>query len=86
MKITCMQEPRLFWRKKEGTHEVSFNGIPFSVEEEKVQYGVHYFKKHVNSGKRSRPKLQGTRKIGCSAKVKTKKYALYPEYDVRDDV
>lgn len=83
-----MQERRLFWRKTEGTREVSFSGIPFSVEEEKIldcQYGVHYFKKHVNNGNTpSRSRLQGTRKIGCLAKVATKKYALYPEYKVGD--
>ena len=74
---------------------VSFDGIPFSVVEEKIlhcQYGQHYFKKriplseHNPQDKRSkRLRLQGTRKIGCSAKVCIKKYALYPEYKVLDD-
>ena len=86
--VISIQELRLFWRKKEGTCDVSFNGIPFSVEEEKIldcQYGAHYFKKHVNDGsKPSRLKLQGTRKIGCLAKVTAKKYALYPEFKVCD--
>ena len=61
--VISIQELRLFWRKKEGTCDVSFNGIPFSVEEEKIldcQYGAHYFKKHVNDG--SKPsRLKQTR-------------------------
>ena len=84
-----LQEPRLYWRKSEGTNEVSFNGIPFSVEEEKIldcQYGVHYFKKHVSAGHKPRNRLQGTRKIGCLAKITTKKYALYPEYKIYDNL
>ena len=85
-----LQEPRLFWRKKEDSLDISFNGIPFSVEEERIldcQYGCHYFKKRdpvVDKPKRLR--LQGTRKVGCLAKIIVKKYAIYPEYKLSEDL
>ena len=63
---------------------MSFDGIPFSVEEERVmdcQHGQKYYKKsHTSAQKRLR--LQGTRKIGCQAKIHIKKYTLYPEFAV----
>ena len=50
------------------------------------QYGLHYFKKRPPvADKPKRLRLQGTRKIGCLARVNIKKYALYPEYKVNDD-
>lgn len=33
-----------------------------------------------------RLRLQGTQKIGCSAKIIIKKYALYPEYELKEDL
>ena len=63
--------------------------MPFSVQEEKIldcQYGVHYFKKSCNDTKPARLRLQGTRKIGCLAKITTKKYAIYPEYKINEDI
>ena len=50
------------------------------------QYGVHYFKKSCNDTKPARLRLQGTRKIGCLAKITTKKYAIYPEYKIHEDI
>ena len=63
--------------------------MPFSVQEEKIldcQYGVHYYKKSCNDAKPARLRLQGTRKIGCLAKITTKKYAIYPEYKINEDI
>ena len=77
--------------------EISFDGIPFSVEEEKVmdcQYGEQYFntstnkpltEQGFNTSTNPKPKrlwLQGTQKIGCFAKVTIKHYTLYPDYAV----
>ena len=64
--------------------EVSFDGIPFSVEEERVmdcQHGQKYYKKSRSSAQK-RLRLQGTRKIGCQAKIHVKKYTVHPEFAV----
>ncbi len=77
---------RLFWRKKEGKCEVSFNGVPFTVDEEHIlhcQFGDHYFKKKEPKNKQLR--MQSTRKIGCLAKVKYKTITLYPEYAIQPE-
>ena len=68
--------PRLFL--KQGT--VSFGNIPFSLEEVRIldcQYGEHYFKKREKGSKTLR--LQGSRKIGCQAKIRIKCYTTYPD-------
>ena len=67
--------------------EVSYDGIPFSVEEERImdcQHSDKYFNKipTSNNPKPKRLRLQGTRKIGCQAKIHIKKYTLYPEFAV----
>lgn len=50
------------------------------------QYGTHYFKKRLPvADKPKRLRLQGTRKIGCLARINIKKYTLYPEYKVNED-
>lgn len=75
--------PKLYYTKKEGSREVNFDGVPFSVDKVSVldcQYGVQYWKKKEN--KKVRLKLQGTRKTGCHAHIKTHTYTLYPEFQV----
>ena len=62
---------------------MSFNFIPFSIVEEKVmdcQYGEHYYKNRTASHTKKSVRLQGSRKIGCPAKIRIKKFALYPDY------
>ena len=69
--------PHLFL--KQGT--VSFDNIPFSLEEVRIldcQYGEHYFKKREKGSKTLR--LQGSRKIGCQAKIRIKCYTTYPDF------
>ena len=60
------------------------------MREEKIldcQYGPHYFKQRTPvSDKPKRLRLQGTRKIGCLAKINIKKYVLYPEYKIKKDL
>ncbi len=76
---------RLFWRKKEGKCDISFNGVPFTVDEEHIlhcQYGKHYFKKE---SKNKRLRLQAARKVGCLAKVKYKTITLFPEYAIQPE-
>ena len=73
--------PHLFL--KQGT--VSFDNIPFSLEEVRIldcQYGERYFKKRENGSKTLQ--LQGTRKIGCQAKIRTKCYTTYPDHALPD--
>ena len=75
--------PKLFWTKTEGDRTIQFNGIPFSVEKVTTldcQYGEHYWKKKAK--KTNKLKIQGTRKIGCPAKLKTFTYVLYPDYKI----
>ena len=67
----------------EGGREISFDGVPFSVDKVSVldcQYGEQYWKEKNNKQKRLR--LQGTRKIGCHAHIKTHTYTLYPDFQV----
>ena len=86
--IAVLQKPEksithLFLKKSEDGTTVSFNNIPFSLEEVRIldcQYGKHYFNKRENGNKRLR--LQGSRKIGCQAKIKIKSYTTYPDYVV----
>ena len=67
--IAVLQKPEksithLFLKKSEDGTTVSFNNIPFSLEEVRIldcQYGKHYFNKRENGNKRLR--LQGSRKI-----------------------
>ena len=73
--------PRLFL--KQGA--VSFDNIPFSLEEVRIldcQYGEHYFKKREKGSKTLR--LQGSRKIGCQAKIRIKCYTTYPDHALPD--
>ena len=78
----------MFVRKREGCRDIYFDGILFAVEEEKkldCQYGKHYFKQKDNCepNKKSRLRLQGTRKIGCMANITVKSYLLYPQYTLK---
>ena len=80
---------RIFWRKKEGSKDVSFDNTPFIVSEEKkmdCQYGKHYFKeRQPKQCQKKRLCLQGSRKIGCHAHIEIKGYTLYPEYALQSD-
>ena len=69
---------KLFINKKEGECKINFDGVPFSIDEEKVldcQYGCHYYKEKEQN---RRQRFQGTKKVGCQAKVKIKKFSTYP--------
>ena len=75
-------EAKIFWEKK----GVNFNDIPFTIDKNIVydcQYGDHYFKPR--ESKHSRLRLQGTRKISCSAHIQSIKYTLYPEYKIGEE-
>ena len=70
----------MFINKKEGECKINFDGVPFSVDEEKVldcQYGCHYYKEKEQN---KRQRFQGTKKVGCQAKVKITKFSTYPEF------
>lgn len=78
--------PKLYWAKREGSREVSFDGVPFSVNKVSIldcQYGKQYWKQKEN--KKKRLKLQGTRKIGCHAPIRTHTYTLYSEFQVSSE-
>ena len=78
---------KFFINKKEGECKINFDGIPFSIEEEKIldcQYGKHYYKEK-SAGNSKRQRFQGTKKIGCQAKIKIKTFHLYPEYRITVD-
>ena len=73
--------------KKFFINKINFDGIPFSIEEEKIldcQYGKHYYKKK-SAGNSKRQRFQGTKKIGCQARIKIKTFHLYPEYRITVD-
>ena len=56
---------------------VSFDDVPFSLEEVRTldcQYGQPYHKKKEKQSKGMR--LQGSRKIGCQAKIRVKCYRI----------
>ena len=57
---------RIFWKKKEGGKDVSFDNTPFTISEEKkmdCQYGKHYFKeRETKQCKKKRLCLRGSRK------------------------
>ena len=79
---TASSSPKVFLTKKEGGTNVTFDGVPFTIEKETVydcQYGKHYYKEK-SLGKRLC--LQGTRKIGCHAHIKVKEFNLYPNYKI----
>ncbi len=79
----------IFWRKKEGSKDISFDNTPFIVSEEKkmdCQYGKHYFKeRQPKQCQKKRLCLQGSRKIGCHAHIEIKGYTLYSEYALQSD-
>ena len=62
---------------------MNFDGVPFSVDKLKVsvldcQYGVQYWKeKKEKENIKKHLKLQGSRKIGCHAHIRTHTYTLY---------
>ena len=63
---------------------MEFNNTPFIVAETRkldCQFGEHYFKERVRKNTK-RIILQGTRKIGCLAKVIVKQLNLFPEYSI----
>lgn len=73
--------------KKFFINKINFDGIPFSIEEEKIldcQYGKHYYKEK-SAGNSKRQRFQGTKKIGCQARIKIKTFHLYPEYRITVD-
>ena len=45
---------------------------------------MHYFKPHQSTS--NRVKLQGTRKIGCSASIQLRKFVFYPDYSVDSEL
>lgn len=58
------------------------------MEEERLldcQYGKHYYKEKCKE-KSGRLRLQGTRKIGCQATIKVKKFNLYPDFKISGDL
>ena len=62
---------------------MNFDGVSFSVDKVSVldcQYGVQYWREKEN--KKKCLKLQGTRKIGCHAHIRTHTYTLYPEFQI----
>lgn len=64
-----------------GSHKVEFNGTPFSIGETRFldcQHGSQY--KKPNPSTSSRVFLQGSKKKGCTAHIKTTEFILYPEY------
>jgi len=87
--IAVLQKPEesitsLFLKKTEDGTTVSFD-IPFSLEVGILgcQYGKHYFNKRENRNKRLR--LQGSRNIGCKAKLRSNPTLhKYPDYVVPD--
>lgn len=46
------------------------------------QHGELYYKPYKSTSKHPRLCLQGTRKIGCTAKITIRQYLLYPEYSL----
>ena len=71
----------IFWKYSVGGTTVEFNGVPFSIGGKRTmdcQYGHQYYKQRVASNKRVR--LQGTRKVGCTAHITQREYTLYPEF------
>ena len=69
---------KLFW--KNGGMEK--NNIPFSIVETKqldCHFGPHYYQEC--KPKSHRVFLQGTRKIGCNARIIIKKCKLFPEFE-----
>lgn len=44
------------------------------------QYGCHYYKEKKPTSTRQR--FQGTKKVGCQAKIKIKKFSTYPDYKI----
>ena len=78
----CQQsaENKIFISKK-GDRKINFDGLPFSIDEERVldcRYGKHYYKEKESIGKQQR--FQGTKKVGCQAKIEIKKISTYPEF------
>ena len=74
--------PMIFWKYSVGGTTVEFNGVPFSIGGKRTmdcQYGHQYYKQRVASNKRVR--LQGTRKVGCTAHITQREYTLYPEFN-----
>ena len=65
---------------------MNFDGVPFSVDKVSVldcQYGVQYWKeKKEKENIKKRLKLQGSRKIGCHAHIRTHTYTLYPDFQL----
>ena len=63
--------------------------MPFSVDKVSVldcQYGEHYWKeKKGKENQKKRLKLQGSRKIGCHAHIRTHTYTLYPDFQLSPD-
>ena len=87
--VAALQNPSknscVFLTKAEDGKTVEFGNIPFSLEKVQIldcQYGQHYFKKREKGNKIMR--LQGSRKIGCQAKIRIKCCKIYPDYAVPD--
>ena len=81
--IFIQKKLKLFWSHTVGCHTIKLNSTPFSIGEKRLlhcQYGMHYFKPYQSTS--NRVKLQGTRKIGCSASIELRKFVFYPEYSV----
>ena len=78
-----LQNPRLYWQKKEGSKTIQFNNIPFQyIAESKVTVLDCQFGPKQKPIKGKRLWLQGTRKSGCNAHVEIKAFTLYPDFAI----
>lgn len=62
-----------------GSQQVQFHNTPYIVTETRkldCQFGIHYFKERVRKNTK-RTILQGTRKVGCLAKVIVKQLTCF---------
>lgn len=65
------RQPKIFWSHKMGRQQVQFHNTPYIVTATcklDCQFGKHYFKERVRKNTKQTI-LQGTRKVGCLAKV-----------------
>ena len=71
MSKIMIQSLKLYWTKSEGDNESSFDGIPFSVDKMRI-LDCHYGELAIleeKSKQKKTLKLQGSRQIGCPAKI-----------------
>ena len=74
---------KLFWEHKIEGEKIEFDNTPFiisRIQKLDCQFGTHYYKQKQGSSKRTH--LQGTQKIGCTARVTVYSITLYPDFCV----